>query len=498
VLDVAVAPTCITVGLTEGKRCSACDVVMVKQEIVPATGHKDTNADFRCDVCGAELCAKHVESIISGKAATCTETGLTDGSKCANCGDVLAEQKVIPALGHDWAAGVITTKPGCETPGVKTYTCSRDTSHSYTEEIPASGHQHETNVIQMPTCSSVGQMQQNCSVCGDDQYVEIPIDPETHEWSEWTVTTEATFTRNGEETRVCRLNGDHFEKRSILAAVCLHTCATCSGCTEEHSGCKRTPKCGCVNPSTLLVDTCSGVVVEHTIKLLEAGQTVAVDIQKIFLPSTDGTTTQEVVHPFEEFILNTVEGMKVDSCFEVEIKVDGKPYVLNEGETATVSFYVGAKYAQAIDNGEMLLVHITDNGTVTYGKGEGNRPITVIKDREEYTGDITFTTDSFSPFVLVSLPGELEISLDAVGTVNTCAVSISANRAYNCSLYLAAYDSYGKMLGVTAVDSCNLAANPRYALSFNGTAACVQAFMIETDGSLAPRCAAVVDDDLSQ
>ncbi len=39
VVDTAVAPTCTTTGLTEGKHCSVCDKVLTAQEVVPATGH---------------------------------------------------------------------------------------------------------------------------------------------------------------------------------------------------------------------------------------------------------------------------------------------------------------------------------------------------------------------------------------------------------------------------------------------------------------------------
>ena len=39
VTDNAVSPTCIEIGLTEGSHCSVCKDVIIEQEIVPATGH---------------------------------------------------------------------------------------------------------------------------------------------------------------------------------------------------------------------------------------------------------------------------------------------------------------------------------------------------------------------------------------------------------------------------------------------------------------------------
>ena len=51
VVDAAKAPTCTETGLTEGKHCSACNTVFVKQEVIPATGHNFVNEI--CDKCGA-------------------------------------------------------------------------------------------------------------------------------------------------------------------------------------------------------------------------------------------------------------------------------------------------------------------------------------------------------------------------------------------------------------------------------------------------------------
>ena len=92
--------TCTETGLTEGKKCSVCGEITVNQNEIPANDHKDDDGDYKCDVCGANLCTNHIEEIVEGKAATCTEAGLTEGKQCSICGSVMLAQEVIPAKGH--------------------------------------------------------------------------------------------------------------------------------------------------------------------------------------------------------------------------------------------------------------------------------------------------------------------------------------------------------------------------------------------------------------
>ncbi|MBR2778882.1 MAG: carbohydrate-binding domain-containing protein [Firmicutes bacterium] len=79
---------------------------------------------------------------------TCLETGRAEHWYCAGCESSFADEQgtdlmettelLIAAVGHDWDEGTVTTAPTCTKDGVRTYTCRNDSSHTYTEVIPAS------------------------------------------------------------------------------------------------------------------------------------------------------------------------------------------------------------------------------------------------------------------------------------------------------------------------------------------------------------------------
>ena len=91
----AVPATCTETGLTEGTKCSDCGEILVAQEVVAALGH--------------------TEEIIPGTPATFDAAGTTDGVKCSVCGMILVGQEVAPML--DYNEGIIPVEALTATAG---------------------------------------------------------------------------------------------------------------------------------------------------------------------------------------------------------------------------------------------------------------------------------------------------------------------------------------------------------------------------------------------
>ena len=172
VVDSAVEPSCIKTGLTEGKHCSVCNTVLVEQTEIPIVAHTYTDKyDASCNLCGFERnpdCRHDNTVTIPGKAATCTETGLTDGKKCAKCGETVVPQTAIKAKGHTKGTW-ITDKPAtCTTEGEKHQECSVCHATVDEDEIPPLGHSGgEWIYDKQPTCTESGKRHKLCTVCNN-------------------------------------------------------------------------------------------------------------------------------------------------------------------------------------------------------------------------------------------------------------------------------------------------------------------------------------------
>jgi len=175
---------------------------------------------------------------------TCTEEGYTGDTYCKVCDKVQKPGKSIPAKGHSWNEGVITTAATCENAGAKTYTCTvcnatkteaidatghtpvevaeqpatcTEAGHkagtkcsvcevilSGMEEIPATGHTEKTVAGKPATCTETGLTDGiSCSVCGTVIKAQTEIPAKGHSWNEGEITTSPTCENVGVKTYTC-------------------------------------------------------------------------------------------------------------------------------------------------------------------------------------------------------------------------------------------------------------------------------------------------------
>ena len=255
---VLTAATCLGQGVST-KTCEKCGVVA--NVIHPAKGHNyDTDDDgidnetvvaptcvakgytlHTCKDCGYSYTDNFVDKIDhayvkntdESKAADCVHDG-AEVSYCSVCGS--KDVKILPATGHDWdATGVVTVEPTCDTIGSKEYTCKNDSSHTYSEIIPAKGHNYDTNndgvvteadgaETAAPGCVTTGVRTYTCLNDNTHTYIEI-IPALDHEW-------ETVYTTDLEPT--CEVAGS----KSIHCSRCD---AIKAGTETEISATDHTP-----------------------------------------------------------------------------------------------------------------------------------------------------------------------------------------------------------------------------------------------------------------
>lgn len=225
--------------MTDGIKTFTCanDKTHTYTEEIPATGHTHTAVVTK---------------------PTCTEQGYT--TYTCSCGDSYVGE-YVDALGHSYDEGVVTKQPDCENEGIRTFTCTNDKTHTYTESIPTTEHNHVA-VVTKPTCTEQGYTTYTCS-CGDS-YMGEYVDPIGHAYDKGVVTVEPGCDTDGIKTYTCTNDKTHTYTEPIPA--------------EGHSYTSVTTKPTCTEPGSV-VYTCS------------CGDTLTETLQPIGHDYDDGTVT---------------------------------------------------------------------------------------------------------------------------------------------------------------------------------------------------------------
>ena len=135
-------PTCDEEGFIH-YTCIGCDEE--KQETLPMVEHTLVDGD-------------------NGVEPTCTESGLTDGLVCVDCGAVLGQEE-IPALGHNVER--YYKAPGCVTVGESYEYCTDCSWRTGSFTIGITGHSYQVTEEDEATCTVDGKVIYECSSCGD-------------------------------------------------------------------------------------------------------------------------------------------------------------------------------------------------------------------------------------------------------------------------------------------------------------------------------------------
>ena len=192
----AVEPTCDTPGSVQYWHCDECG-----NDYLDEKGHERID-DVTIDI------LPHIPVVDQGIPADCENDGLTEGSHCATCGEVIVAQEVIPALGHEMGTFTRVSNPTCTQTGLETSVCTR-CGETIERIIPATGHTEEVIPGTPATCTETGLSEGVlCSVCGAVLVEQEVVPAKGHTYGETVVIEEASCLRNGKQESVCKDCGE--------------------------------------------------------------------------------------------------------------------------------------------------------------------------------------------------------------------------------------------------------------------------------------------------
>ena len=236
--------TCNEKGYTGDTYCSDCDAKLDEDgETIPAKGHQWDDGiitteqatekgetvktfTFTCTVCGEKktetlketIECQHENTENRGREeATCNEAGYTGDTYCSDCGAKQKDGETIPAKGHQWDDGIITTEQATEKgETVKTFTftftctvCGEKKTKTLKETIECQHGNEEINGRKEATCNEAGYTGDTyCSDCDAKLEDGETIPAKGHQWDDGIITEPETEKEDAVKTFTCTVCGE--------------------------------------------------------------------------------------------------------------------------------------------------------------------------------------------------------------------------------------------------------------------------------------------------
>lgn len=173
-------------------------------------GHRITS----CAKCGYVISdietaepGAHSVRVLEAVEPDCTHTGLTEGSDCSVCGQILIPQRTIAALGHTPKVSETAIEPDCTHDGrSESSVCAVcGVTLSVSAPVGATGHTPVKGEALAPTCTEQGHTAGAvCSVCGETVTEQEPIPATGHEWGVFETVKDPTESEPGLRRYKCK------------------------------------------------------------------------------------------------------------------------------------------------------------------------------------------------------------------------------------------------------------------------------------------------------
>lgn len=176
------SPKELPLALSSGRQHIDAGQPSFYSDLVEAVNRILENIDrVRLNADGKVVC-EHQEVIVPAKEPTCTQSGWTESSHCALCGDVLKPLEILPPKGHLFGEWHVCKKATCTADGEYVRVCA--CGKKETKPIPSRGGHvmsDEWETVREAGVGKQGLRAKKCVICGEHvEEMVIPALPDVN------------------------------------------------------------------------------------------------------------------------------------------------------------------------------------------------------------------------------------------------------------------------------------------------------------------------------